>query len=265
MTCHQLQEPIPDSLIKCSEWASNSSQFNMETPSNKFYKINERLAAVRAEIKHRAISSPAVISQMLLPIDEVVEEWRRTLPESWLFKSYRCLSPGFTSYTSRYDVYPDLFVASIWNSYRSIRLVIHEAIIAATMKHGSLEQRQGLGKSMAILRAMADGVCHSVPYHLTFFQQTDVVQRDAAVDAGIQYKSQPFPAPGAYLLFWPLFLSGMLRAVTTQQRHWIASVLEQIGVRMGLKLAISMSEALKYQESTFSASETWFIGEFYPS
>lgn len=269
MTCHQLQEPIPDSLIKCSRWASDHQCPESRTPATEFYNINERLAAVRAEIKHKLISSPTIISQMLLPIDDAIEEWKRRLPASWLFKSYRDLSLSsatqLTSFTSQYDLYPDLYVASVWNSYRSIRLLIHEAIIAATVKLGSSEEKENLGSSMKVLHTMADGVCYSVRYHLVFYQNKTEHKTTAAHSSVENDSNQLPPAPGGYLLIWPLFLSGMLRSTPAKQRLWIASVLRQIGLQMGLKLAISMSDALKYQASTFSASETWFIGEFYPS
>jgi hypothetical protein len=103
---------------------------------------------------------------------------------------------------------------------------------------------------------MADDVCHSVPFHLGHQSQIDVELTLDDVHVAI---------PGGYLLMWPLFLSGMLRTTPTAQKRWIASKLRHIGVRMGLRLAFSMSEKLvEMDNNSFSDSKVWFIGEWYP-
>ncbi|KAJ3497835.1 hypothetical protein NLG97_g1592 [Lecanicillium saksenae] len=169
MTSHQLQEPVPYVLKRWSNWAESADN-RAEAAANRFAELNGKLAAARAEIKQRFISSPEIISAMLLPIDTMFEDWRQTLPVSWTYKSYRHLHPEprqERQYTSQYDVYPDLYIASTWNNYRSVRILIHESIIAAIMKRGAQTQDTvALKRSFLVLRAMADGICHSVPYHL---------------------------------------------------------------------------------------------------
>src|SRR3712207_4500310 len=102
MTCHQLQEPFPYELSRWSQWAEGA-QTDALRPVNQFSEMNGILASVRADLKYQSITDPAVISARLLPIDKMFEDWARTLPESWTYKSYRAIGPhGVPS--SRYDL-----------------------------------------------------------------------------------------------------------------------------------------------------------------
>lgn len=53
----------------------------------------------------------------------------------------------------------------------------------------------------------------------------------------------------------------MLRTTYENQRAWIASTLRQIGLDMGIQLAISMAEALEEKALYLSYKDTWPIGE----
>ena len=149
-----------------------------------------------------------------------------------------------------------MWIASTWNSYRSVRLLIHEAIIRTTVKYGTDDEKCRLRSSAKILKDMADGVCRSVPYFLNARPNNS---QESTATTG-----QYIATPGGYLLMWPLFLSGMLRTTLRSQRQWIASTLCDFGLRMGLQLAISMAAILEKHAKSFSDSEVWFIGEFYP-
>lgn len=261
MTCHQLQEPIPYALEKWSHWAE-CMQPHDESPGNRFSEINEKLAAVRAELKRDGICSPQIVTARLLSIDVALLNWERTLPESWAYESYRATNFAGSlpsTWTLPYDVYPDLWVASMWNNYRSVRLLIHEAIIKATLRYGSTEEKRALQYSGRVLVDMTNDICRSVPYHL---EQKQTIRQESSSDS--TECMELVATPGGYLLMWPLFLSGMLRTTPRDQRSWTKSKLWQIGTCMGLRLALSMAKILEQKEKSFSDSEVWFIGEFYP-
>ncbi|POR37839.1 Uncharacterized protein TPAR_01972 [Tolypocladium paradoxum] len=256
-TCHQLQEPIPYALRRWSSWVE-SLQSEAESASNRFSEINERLAIARADIKRKGICSPSAIATRLLRIDGELETWRRDLPASWVYKSYRdlrstgSLDRGFTGW---YDMYPDLWIASAWNNYRTVRLLIHETIIKATIKYGAVDENPNLDVSMAVLQTMTRDICNSVICHLGGPQLHDPTGSQGGISRAI---------PGGYMLMWPLFLSGMLRTTPMDQRRWIAAELRKIGVGMGLRLAISMATLIEEQNKSFSDSEVWLIGHFFP-
>ncbi|PTB45247.1 hypothetical protein M441DRAFT_64920 [Trichoderma asperellum CBS 433.97] len=263
MTCHQLQEPLPYTLKVWSRWTENPKKKD-EASLNRFSELNEELAAVRAEIKQRAIQSPAVVAAMLEPIDHKVEDWRSKLPDSWNFKSYRSLGPSVNPAAGgqmfQYDEYPDFWVASTWNNYRMVRILIHESILMTTMKYGTDEEKSGLKHSAKVLAEMTNGVCSSVPYIMG-----DRCRRHYSRASFETLRPDLRRAkPGGYTLLWPLFLAGSLSTTPKDQRDWIALVLREMGLRMGMQLAISMAIKLEQTTSSFSDPDLWLIGEFFP-
>ena len=95
------------------------------------------------------------------------EEWAQLLPPSWVYKSHRVTNTrGLGRYNAQYDVYSDPWIACIWNCYRNVRLLIHEAIIVASLNYGSDEHHAQLQASEAVLASMSDGICHSAVYLL---------------------------------------------------------------------------------------------------
>jgi hypothetical protein len=178
-----------------------------------------------------------------------------------MYKSYKALSAVPTSeppYGSQFDVYSDLWVESMWNNYRSVRLLIYEHIMSSTLKYGSSNDKSLLQTAKVVLREMADGVCQSVPFHLCCCRDVNqVIQMNATIPKGAAI-------PGGYLLMWPLYLSGMLRTTPRNQRKWIADKMRRIGMHMGVRLAMSMAELLQQDDKSFSDSGVWFIGEWYP-
>ncbi|KAH7187654.1 hypothetical protein BKA60DRAFT_613420 [Fusarium oxysporum] len=241
--CHQLQVPLPYVLSRWSSWAQPIQSVE-DTPSNRFSEINELLAVARAEMKHKCISDPCTVAAMLLLIDAMLVAWARDLPDSWAFNSYQHLGSA------------DAPVASFHSYYRSVRLLVREAIMSATLRYDTPGDRKRVSRSAKVLVNMANGICHSVPYHLGFKRIGVHTKKAAHVEAP--------PSPGGCLLLWPLFFSGMLRTTSKNQRAWIASTLRQIGLGMGIQLAISMAEALEQKALSFSDKDTWSIGEFNP-
>nr|RBR00344.1 hypothetical protein FVER53263_20446 [Fusarium verticillioides] len=191
-TCHQLQEPIPFEISKWSSWAETSQNSDL-VPVNRFSEINKALASVRAELKYQHITEPAMISDRLLKIDKLFEDWARTLPPSWVYKPYRSIGPNgvpSSRYDLQHDMYTDPWIACVWNCYRNVRLLIHESIIIATLKHGTVEQKEALQSSAKVLATMADGICHSVAYHLGYRAQDDAVESFAQT---MHLSSNPTP------------------------------------------------------------------------
>ncbi|KAJ4171077.1 hypothetical protein NW754_007221 [Fusarium falciforme] len=262
MTSHQLQEPIPYALKKWSKWAECMDIKELE-PANRFAEMNEILARARAELKYQDIKDPETVAARLLPIDEMLNEWARSLPPSWSYKSYRSIGPGGTpssGYDQQYDMYDDPWVACVWNSYRNIRLLIHESIITATLKYGTEDQKANLQSSGKVLVDMANGICHSVAYHLGH----QPGGREAGGVRQFTY-SDDVATPRGWLLLWPLFFSAMLRTTPKEQRQWVAKTIRQMGLQMGLRLAMSMATMLEERELSFSHNDTFFLGTWHPN
>lgn len=260
-----MQEALPYALVKWSQWASPAQKTD-ESNANRFGEINGQLAALRAAIKHRNITNPSTVISMLLPIENELESWKNGLPESWSPTLHNLLQDdGCQSIRgdldTQFEVYPDLWVASMWNNYRTVRILIHETIMSITLKYGTSEDMAALQPSINVLQEMATQVCRSVAFHLGTYPTRK------RANSGLEgQKSVHIAAiPGGYILAWPLYLAGMLRTTPTEQKMWMASQLHRIAVTMGLRLAYSFAEALRlHTEKSFSDTELWFIGEFLP-
>ena len=260
-----MQEALPYAVAKWSQWASPAQKAD-ESNANRFGEINGRLAALRAAIKHRHITDPSTVISMLLPIESELESWKNGLPENWSPTLHSALQgDGYRStrhdLNSQFEVYPDLWVASMWNNYRTVRILIHETIMSITLKYGTSEETAALQPSVNILREMATQVCRSVAFHLGTYRTGN------STNSGLEGQKSDINGaiPGGYILAWPLYLAAMLRTTPKEQKMWIASQLHRIAVTMGLRLAHSFAEALRlYTEKSFSDTELWFIGEFLP-
>ncbi|UKZ77935.1 hypothetical protein TrVFT333_005667 [Trichoderma virens FT-333] len=258
----RLIEPLPYALKTWSRWAE-PTQTRDEASLNRFAELNEHLAAVRAEIKRKGIRNPAAVAAMLDPVDRQLKDWETRLPDTWRFKSYRNLgseADSAGSYNMQYDEYPDFWVASTWNNYRMIRILVHESKMTATMKCGSDKEKKELQHSAQTLAEMTNGICYSVAYILGD-RPTGLYSK------GAHQAESPdgLPKPGGYLLLWPLFLAGSCCTTSRDQRGWIARALRDIGLRMGMQLAVSMATKLEQTAISLSDREMWIFGEFFPS
>jgi hypothetical protein len=261
MTCHQTQTTIPDAVSRWSSWAEQL-QHQEESCSNRFAEINANLASIRAEIKSKGIDSDAVVTAKLLAVDKELVDWKQTLPESWAYEIIRAPATEISSpyvWQVRYDVYQDFWAAAVLNSYRCIRLIIHEAIIKAVSADESGASQKALECSVAALRETTDDICSSVPYLLG--RRPLNAQNMQTQD---QAQPEPVPSPGGYVLLWPLFLSAMMRTTSRDQRSWAAGIWRHVGLTMGLRLAMSMATTLEQTNKTLIDGESWLNGDFCP-
>jgi hypothetical protein len=261
MTCHQLQMTILYTVDKWSKWAEPVQQPD-ELCSNRFAEINSQLAEIHAELKLCGIISTPKFTAKLLSVDEQLILWKRDIQESWSYMACQVPDFGITFpyiWKSRYDRYTDFWKATVWNSYRCVRLVVHEAIIKMIVAHEPADHPDLLQASVTALREMTDEVCSNVPYFLGY------CSRDSQnVQADCLAHPPPPPIPGGYVLIWPLFLSAILRTTSRAQRDWIAGILRHIGLTMSLKLAISMATTLAENARTLSDGDSWLNGDFCP-
>jgi hypothetical protein len=227
-------------------------------PANRLTEIAQTLASIRATIKTSGIKHISTISSMLLPVDDMLQNWRDQLPPSWVPRpDPSCLSPecALHAHIERgpSDVYPDLWIASIWNNYRAARIIIHETLLSSSMVCKSTIPVAGgqiTNHSIVILREMSAEICRSVEYHL----RPAIIS--SPYDASIQQRRM---IPGGHLLIWPLFMAGKLPTTNSKYRFWISDLLSQIGISLGIRLAMSLSETLRQDTNwmTFSETELW--------
>jgi hypothetical protein len=258
-------EPIPYSLKVWSEWAE-SIQRHDEIPANRLAELISDLISLRAWIRGQREASPSRKISKLLHMDRKFMEWADDLPKYWHFTTRILLQASDGDATDagldqQDDIYADFYAASMWLSYRSARIQLHVALMPLIMADNNLSlssKRSALEHSRDILKTMTRGICYS--YSFIMGDIGAKVDRNAA---NIKSERGFGPAPGGYMLIWPLYLVGMLDTTTRDQRYWIAERLKRIGICSGASLAMARAKALFIAaEDEFRESEHWpYINE----
>lgn len=245
MICHELQEPMP-SVINTWSYQAECAIPGYSIAMRGLGDVERRLIIARADIKNSANTPSSTVLRTLLPLDEMLEVWRRSIPSTWAFKSYKRLpSKGIQagSPLPQYHVYPDLCIAVLWNAYRSYRLLIHDTIAGSFLKCASVENMAQSQLSINVLRQMTDGICQSAPYCLS--RREDHHRLSLLLGDSNKWLSGEWSPAGALLLFWPLFSCGMLATTPEEERRWIACVLRNIRTQIGMELPLSMATAVE--------------------
>jgi hypothetical protein len=258
-------EPIPYSLQTWSKWAE-SVQRPQEIPANRLAELISDLISIRAWIKSHPETAPGRKVSNLLHMDQRLEDWTGDLPAYWDYRSLALTQDqGADSeeagFDQQDDIYADFYAASMWLSYRSARIQLHVALMPLIMADGSLSfssKHSALEHSRHVLKTMTKEICYSYS-----FIMGDVSVSTSLIETKRRSGNNFGPAPGGYMLIWPLYLVGMLDTTTKAQRHWIAKRLERIAKCSGASLAMARAKALLVAaEDEFRESEHWpYINE----
>lgn len=216
-----------------------------------FADILQRIGTTISNIKRIGISRAVDVAELLYPLDQLLEQWRDTVPGPFKYKSYKQLTTAGDiphRYNSQYDQYKFDWAANAWNNYRMMRISIHSTIISYIPKSAtgfsSRENEKIFHGSVEILTQMTDQICYSVPFSLgTIPRRTTVEATSTSATSSASKTTWAFPG-GGYLLAWPLFIAGSLESTPKDLRKWIANKLQDISLRIGLGLAQVMANDL---------------------
>jgi hypothetical protein len=187
-------------------------------------------------------------------LDQLLAGWAFDTPTSWKPRVVGTVEGEMENpqeaevWPGNLESYSDLWVAAIWNQWRSMRIVLQsivvnccERLFQPTQLHRVPEYQH----AASVLAAMVDAVCASVPYHMghpmpafdewetALAERMDGVTRD---DADLP-KHRPDPsntdrsvkALGAYYLMWPMYMACSVITISQAQRQWLQGRLRHIG------------------------------------
>jgi hypothetical protein len=262
----QACSPIPYSIHMWSEWAEGVQSAD-EIPGNRLAEKISDLITLRSWIKSYPEIDPLVKTTKLLEMDEMLEQWPNDLPSYWSYKTTRNYQhdredDDDTQFGLEQYRYADLYAASMWLSCRSARIQLHQTLMPLVMSDSTLSPNSKepyVQRSRQVLKEMTAGICRSVAFIMGDIPSTADHNCDPKTSPPQDPSNgPPNPAPGGYMLIWPLYMVGMLDTTTKSQRYWISKVLERIGRCSGASLAISRSKALLVAaEDDFRESEDW--------
>jgi hypothetical protein len=227
-----------------SEWSKACQDY--ETPeefaASNLTELAIKYTAIRSSLSsfHDYSNSETVIPA-LIALDAEYTEWISHLPTEFLFTTVPLIERSDEVFSDHYHVYPSMWVARVWNSYRCIRILINELILDQLNHHflhpeestlmwenPSLYESQILASNSMLLQLSHD-ICASAPYFLGFSNSIDPVLRE-----------RPKASCGNMLL-WPLYSAAVTQMVSPMMRDWVAGRLRMIAEDMGIKQAAPLA------------------------
>ncbi|KAJ6103640.1 hypothetical protein N7486_003862 [Penicillium sp. IBT 16267x] len=216
-----------------------------------------RLSNFCASMKDGSVTDPGEIIRAALTMDANLTSLFISVPAAWSYRTMKV--PIFNGevitravWGDSYHIYRSLAASSMWNNYRSARILVHELIIDAvkTLEASVSEdtdrrhQRALDSQSRLVAHQLVEDICASVPFNLG-------AGTEANEDADIEF-SAPFKvtAAGGFSLMWPLLIAGNSGLACQELRQWIITCLEKIGHSMGINQALAMAHLLRRGKHT---------------
>lgn len=138
-----------------------------------------------------------------------------------------------------------MYVAAVWNTYRTTLLRLYDVIAQASQYLAAQDVPLHATHEYTSLHAMAnetcEGICSSVAYHIN----GDWLK---LITTGSFHKSPR--ALGGLFLIWPLYGGSILSVVPDVLRLWMRQKLRSIGLSMGLAQAVILADTVDLRSTT---------------
>ncbi|KAF2104577.1 hypothetical protein NA57DRAFT_70782 [Rhizodiscina lignyota] len=211
--------------------------------SNKLLMLQTRLRNLELETLDTTAEAVSEIATAINDLDEELGEWTETVPDEWY-----CSVMPFEAETMKSDdigtdhalIYSSIWVATFWNSYRSLRIFAGGLLERCVRLHRTVDPAADdlIFENKPSSKDLAEDICASVPFFLGY-------------TGGNGERKFPYPQhipqrPAyivcAYQLMWPLYVAGSVQSLPLERRRWVARRLAYIGHSVGIKQAVALSE-----------------------
>ncbi|KAK6952622.1 hypothetical protein Daesc_004912 [Daldinia eschscholtzii] len=251
--------------IMGAEWWINDAV--RDDTAASCHRIMIKLGELRAEVS-RLMNSMARIPKnieimhhllrRIQKVDQEVVAWMRNVPDEWRFRTVAWedhVPNGDYSkaevFPGRVDIYQDLYIASVWNTSRTARLVLASLIVRCAAWICSPVDYRTTPEYATAARTCVDtitDVIASIPYQLGWHLRKERRQQyEHLAQSQNQNRQQQskFPcgeedtpkALAGYMLTWPLICVHSQDYTTDAQRAWIHGRLRYVGDDLGVQYA----------------------------
>lgn len=123
-------------------------------------ELSYRLVNLRAAFKTGMITDPRIICETALEIDDDLETFRAGIPRCWGYTTVDATdAPTATFFDGKRHVYPNLWVAEVWNNWRTLRILINQIILQSELRVGMSNNAQ---RSLELIHRFCADLCTSV-------------------------------------------------------------------------------------------------------
>ncbi|KAK9414641.1 putative Transcription factor domain-containing protein [Seiridium unicorne] len=132
------------------------------------------------------------------------------------------------------DTYFDLYVAGVWNIYRSARLLLMVLMMSLS---GRLDRADSSISYVFTAQQMFEDMIASIPYHLTDNLPEFMKDSETGIDI-----ADPGRSLGGLLLMHPLYVAANVPFLAETERRYMRDCLMWIGSAMGLGQAALLAQ-----------------------
>jgi hypothetical protein len=209
-----------------------------------------KYSSLLADVLQKKLTHHETIIARCLELDALLLEIVTNVPPGWEYITVYTDEQSDHVWNGRHHVYTDYWISQMWNSLRTVRILLNEMIRNTLL--------DGFSKSPPVFSAseysaqfqistdtmyemQADILC-TVPQHIGYFPKGETYfQTLAEVD---QSMLPSIKMAAGYFLVWPLWLAGILDIATEEVRQFVKTNLDSIGTTMGIKQAHVLANIL---------------------
>ncbi|KAF2665556.1 hypothetical protein BT63DRAFT_428514, partial [Microthyrium microscopicum] len=178
-------------------------------------------------------------------LNNELADWAKTHLCKWPYRSIGKLDPPAANLIKdiiwpfgRIDVYADIYVSTVWNMYRQVRLRVIDTIINCASKLG---MKSSLHSLISTAHDLVDDIAASLCFHLC----ADAPGLVRNAETGAPLCLAPGKSLGGLLLIQPIFIVSCLSLTPRKQRLRMNEALSWIADQMGIGQARLLLKAPK--------------------
>ncbi|KAL4883178.1 hypothetical protein BJY04DRAFT_216478 [Aspergillus karnatakaensis] len=198
---------VPEEVIELRKHAARF--LDTSDPAWVLEETMIKLAKFRADVKNGGIHCSQSIVNIALQIEDELLTLSNQLPSGRRFEFSGASQEWKGQPLTYHRVYPDPWIAYIWNYTSSCRLLLHQEIQNQLAMDSNLMCRgpQPCLQSSLVIRQMVLDICASVPQYCGELSEKATRRPESSATTGFV----PSPVPtiaGVYFLVWPLMTAG---------------------------------------------------------
>ncbi|KPM38717.1 hypothetical protein AK830_g7849 [Neonectria ditissima] len=163
--CAQQHLPVPPVLVKTTHNFQASTirqQWQLESLASdgSICEISFRLVNLRAVCK-ACVTDPEAIRKVALDIDAELESWQAGMSQKWRYTTVDVSKPSGNLFEGKRHVYPNLWIAEIWNNWRIMRVLANQ-IIRQMECYSGVSSYEPESNALAAIQRLSADVCISI-------------------------------------------------------------------------------------------------------
>ncbi|KAL8956525.1 MAG: hypothetical protein Q9193_005977 [Seirophora villosa] len=253
-----VQTQVVNHCIQTSApFSKTSADLDSLRPS-AFETAASRLTSLSAQVSDfLAFANPTLRNRNVVPsrdqliaildhaakVEAQLSAWPESVPDDWWWKSSNTFNTLASHerklyvYNRRVDIYPNIWVASVWNSYRSTMLLIQYTVLQTLGFLRSPPLTPDAARILAAIKSvqdLVDDICGGVPFHLGTKTLAGPANRAEVCypDDGVTRPSSDYRKSAAGLGGWfvlePLKTAAHAICLREGQQEWIWKQIERV-------------------------------------